>query len=98
MVGICGLCGTSSVTHKKQVHDLFGRLCFKLSDSCDNNTFLRIVSEIKIARGGDEKVSDHLIVDFNVGDEDIVLVVLVLIDLVEDILDGQYATINETNT
>ena len=91
LISVGSLCGTSSIAHKKQVHDLLGGLCFKLSDSCDDDTFLRVVSKIKIARSGDEEVSDHLVVDFDVGDEDIILIVLVFVDLVENILDSQYA-------
>ena len=90
LIGIGRFSGTSSVAHKKQIHDLFGGLSFKLGDPSNYNTFLRIISEIKVTRGGNKEVPDHLIVNFDLCDENIILIVFILINTMENISDGEY--------
>lgn len=89
LIGVGGFGGTSSISHEEEIHDLFSGLCFELCDSCDDNTFLWVISEIKIARCGYKEVSDHFVVDFDVGNEHVVLIIFVFVDAMEDISDGK---------
>ncbi len=49
LVGVGGFSGTSSVAHEKEVHDLFGGLSLEFGDSCNDDTFLGVVSEVEVA-------------------------------------------------
>jgi hypothetical protein len=68
---------------------LFGGLSLKLGDPSNDNTFFRIISEIEVARGGYEEVPDHLVVNFDVCDENIILIVFIFINTMENISDGE---------
>ena len=89
LVGVGGLSGSAPVADEQQVHDLLGGLGPKLSDPSDDHALLWVVTQVKIARGGDEEVADHLVVDFDVGDEYFVVVVRVFFDGLEYVADGQ---------
>jgi hypothetical protein len=89
LIGVGSFGGTSSVAHKKQIHDLFGGFGLKLSDPSNDNTFLRIISEIQVARSGYKEVPDHLVVNFDVCDENIILIVFIFINTMENVSDGE---------
>lgn len=92
MVGIGGLCGSSPVANQKQIHDLLSRLSFELSHTCHDNTFLRIISQLQVPGRWHKQISNHFVVDFDIGDDDVVLVVRIFVDIVEDIPNGEDTT------
>ncbi len=49
LISVSGFGGTSSVAHEKEVHDLFSGLGLEFGDSCDDNAFFGVVSEIEIS-------------------------------------------------
>lgn len=90
LVCICRFSRSPSVTHVQQVHDLLSRFSLELSDSSYNNAFLGIISQVKISRSRYQEISDHLIVNLDVSDVNIILVVFVFIDSVKNVFDSQH--------
>lgn len=80
--------GSSPISNEKMIHDLLGWFSSKFCNSSHHNTFFRVISELEISWGRDKEISDHFIVDLDVGDGDIVFVVWIFIDVVENISNG----------
>lgn len=49
LVGVGGLSGASSIAHEEEVHDLLSGLGLEFGDSCNDNPFFGVISEIKVA-------------------------------------------------
>ena len=95
LVCVCGFCGSPSVTHVEEVHDLLSGFGLELSDSSDDYAFFGIVSEVEVTRSGNEKVSDHLVVNLDISDVDIIFVVFVFVDSVENVFDCENTKLKE---
>lgn len=94
-IGIGGLSSPPSISNQQQVHNLFGGLSLELRDSCHNNALLRIIPKFQISRGWHKQIPNHLIVDLHICDDNIVLVVWILLDVVEDVPDGEHAACDD---
>lgn len=54
-------------------------------------TSFRVIPEFQVSGSGYKEVPNHFIIDFDVVDDNIIVIVCILVDKFEDILNGEHA-------
>lgn len=87
LVRVRGFGSPSAIALVEEVHDLLRGNSLVFGNSSDGDTLDWVVAELEVLGLLDEEVANGFVVDFNVADENLVLVVEVAFDEFEHVSD-----------